>query len=131
MGEDVVQSKWWYGVAIPAGMELIGWISARIVMMMVTTGGPSVAIVIPAISLLGSILLTPIVALSLFMDTRRIRESDMPWAPNPYLWGGLGLVAFVLVFVISTTSMMLLAVIYLLRRYTQVGLFTSRTGMPT
>lgn len=123
---NTVHSKWWYGIAIPAVLEVVGWVSGRFVASSLASGSVTpVEIVIPVVTVFSSIILTPVTVVSLFMDPRRIRKSDTDWNPNPFLWGGLGLVALGIKVFTFTTFLAPIAGLYLVRRYTQIGLRNS------
>ncbi|MFC6964482.1 hypothetical protein [Halocatena marina] len=49
-----------------------------------------IEIIVPVAVGFTALILTPVAALSLFIDARCIRQSDTDWNPNPFLWGVLG-----------------------------------------
>lgn len=122
--DRITHSRWWYGVVIPAVLVLVGAGSARIGFAVGLFGenGSVFALLFTLLTLFLGLLMTPVFAISLYLDTRKIRSADVPWNPNPYLWGVIGL-APLIGLVLGTFSLMIpLALIYLYRRNQHVGL---------
>jgi hypothetical protein len=125
-------SNWWYGVMIPVVFELFGWGSLWVASEagLLREGASALSLLIPLITLLMAVILTPVFALCLFLDTRKIRRSECAWGPNPYLWGGAGLLC--LAAIVSRFSLVIpLGLFYLYRRNTRVGLFSTKTDSPS
>jgi hypothetical protein len=122
--DETTHSRWWYGVVIPAVLVLLGSATARIgsVVGLFADGGGALALLFIVLTLLLGLLMTPVFAISLFLDARKIRSADVPWDPNPYVWGLAG-VAPIVGLVFGTFSLMIpIALVYLYRRNDHVGL---------
>ncbi|WP_435154606.1 hypothetical protein [Haladaptatus sp. DFWS20] len=124
MGEQGRRSNWWYGVAIPAALEFVGW--AVLKLMQSFAAGPRqlgrldalVALYGGGIPVILGWLLLPVFSASLFMDARRLRDGQFGWNPNPYLWASVGLVVPIIGFVLNVSMLKVpIAVAYLYRRW--------------
>ncbi|RLM90754.1 hypothetical protein D3D02_03020 [Halobellus sp. Atlit-38R] len=97
-------SRWYYGVALTVAAFLVVVVAtpglvavmgmpenARFVYETIPTVGVFLPFAV-VFSLVASVLLIPVFSLSLFLDTRRIRESDVAWAPDRRVWGAVAVV---------------------------------------
>jgi hypothetical protein len=121
-------SNWWYGVVIPVVFELFGWVSIWVASEagLLREGASALSLLIPLITLLMAVILTPLFALCLFLDARKITRSGCTWEPKPYLWGGIGLLSLASIIVSPYSLMVPIGLFYLYRRYTRVGLFSPK-----
>lgn len=126
-------SNWWYGVLIPVVFEVFGWVSIWVVSEAGLLDEPSnvFALLVPILAILIAVLLTPVFALCLFLDARKITKSQCAWEPNPYLWGGAGLLCLAAMVVSPYSLVLPLGLVYLYRRSTRVGLFSTKTSSPS
>lgn len=71
-----------------------------------------------------SSVLSPVFVGCLWLDARKLRGSDAPWSPNPWLWGAIGGVAVLVGVLLSYLGpKTVVALGYLYRRHRRVGLF--------
>ena len=122
--DDITHSRWWYGVVVPATLVLLGSGTARIGSMvgLFGEGGSALGFLFVILTLLLGLLMMPVFAISLFLDARKICSADVPWTPNPYVWGLAG-VAPIVGLVFGTFSLMIpIALVYLYRWNDHVGL---------
>lgn len=136
-------SNWWYGVVLLLLVVILGYVGIGI--MFWTSEAEWLERLIVSNDFLKTILisgaalgviatsnvLTPFIALFLFMDARALSKKGAPWTPNPYLWGGIAflpLLATVVDFPISSSLIILIALLYLVLRRTRVGLFSPHQG---
>ncbi len=76
--------------------------------------------------------LSPVFVGCLWLDARKLRNSDAPWSPNPWLWGTVGGVAMLVGVLLSYLGpKTLVALGYLYRRHSRVGLFGDRAVTET
>ncbi|WP_277554535.1 hypothetical protein [Halobaculum limi] len=112
-------SKWWYGIAIPPALELLGHggIAALRAFGGLTPGSAPVALGFAFTVVIG-LLLIPVFAGSLFFDARAVRDAGGSWTPNPWAWGVGGLLLPVLgLATVSASLMVPIGVVYLWRRF--------------
>lgn len=122
------RSRWWYGVAIPPVLSIVGWGGFRLIVSTIGFRQGVLGIVPFAGAVILSLVLSPLLAVSLYMDSRSIRDSEIEWDPNPLLWGGIGILLVVVVFFPSVTTsipMYLVAIGYLFQRRRLAGPFFS------
>lgn len=112
-------SKWWYGVAVPPALELLGYggIAALRAFGGLTPGSAPVALGFASTVVIG-LLLIPVFAGSLFFDARAVRDAGGSWTPNPWVWGVVGfLLPIVGLVTVSASLMVPIGVGYLWRRF--------------
>lgn len=112
-------SNWWYGVAIPPILELIGWAGLGVARPFgyIREGGSAFAILAPGLTLMAGLFLIPVFALCLFFDARAVERSAVAWNPSPILWGVGGLMVPLVGLVGFDQSLSVpIAALYLYRR---------------
>jgi hypothetical protein len=128
-------SRWWYGIAATLVLLLLVWVAwagVRLTTAVVPGTDPSQLVphgIESLVFLLGtfvSVVATwasaPIFTISLFMDARRVRQSNLDWRPNQYLYGLVGLVHLGALFTVVVYAVtMPVALFYLYRRHQYVG----------
>ncbi len=124
-------SNWWYGVLLPI-FETIGWLVITPLIehhnaMDIPLSG--VAILSSGFIIVVSALFSPVFVCCLWLDAKKLRDSDAPWAPNPWLWGAMGGLAMLAGFFLSYLGPKLIVALgYLYRRYSRVSLFGDTAG---
>lgn len=127
-------SNWWYGVVIPL-FGALGWMIV-IPFLENTTylELPFSRIIFLASGLIIAVtsFLSPVFVGCLWLDARKLRNSDAPWSPNPWLWGTVGGVAMLVGVLLSYLGpKTVVALGYLYRRHSRVGLFGDRAVTET
>ena len=104
-------SRWYYGVALTVASFLVVVVATPVLVAVmgmpenaqfVYETVPAVGVFLPfavVFSLIASVILIPVFSLSLFLDARRIRESDVAWSPDQRVWGAVAVVHLCNVFV--------------------------------
>jgi len=94
-------SRWYYGVAVTVATYGVLLVSAPVVLAIFGSAGnaafvydvaPSLGALLPFVlvfSLVGGVLLIPVFSLSLYLDARAVRESDVDWNPDRRVWTGV------------------------------------------
>ncbi|WP_435078183.1 hypothetical protein [Halococcus sp. AFM35] len=128
-------SRWWYGIAATLVLLVfvwVGWAGVRLTTTVVPGTDPGQLVphgIESLVFLLGTVVFVaatwasgPIFTISLFMDARRVRQSNLDWRPNQYLYGLVGLVHLGALFTVVVYAVtMPAALFYLYRRHRYVG----------
>lgn len=131
MGENAAESKWWYGVAIPAildalvrltrdifGVELL--LAQAAILSSHDLSGlwlESLGFAVYTIGYIGAILLTPVFGICLYLDARALQIQRRSWAPPPAFWGLVGFLNVVFLMTAIPTLTFWIGIVYLLVRY--------------
>ncbi len=134
---DVVDSKWWYLIAaypivffLFVPVFLIGGLLIAIPVIIMGPGiqparglvalgaifGILLAIIIVVMIMLTFALVVTF-PIALYLDARAITDADIDWAPDPLLYGLLG----VLQLIVTPLIGIIIAIYYLYRRHQTVG----------
>lgn len=127
---DVVDSQWWYWIAIHPIVVLVSIpvaVSAIVYLLLAPVVIRPELHTIPLIGaelgglLLGLVLFTSVLAVILpiafYMDAYAVRQSGADWAPDPHLYAFLGVLQ-----VVATPLLgIVVAIYYLFRRHQHVG----------
>lgn len=124
-GAKTYYSNWWYGIAIPPLLDLVGTGFIKLTQSagLLREGASVLYVLIPFVTILLSTILIPVFAFSLFLDARKLAAADAPWNPNPYVWGGAGLLSLLGLVIGLNVFKLPIALIYLYYRNKHVGLF--------
>lgn len=124
MGEGSIDSNWWYGVAGPALMELVGFGALSFVSWTGILDKPTdptdptalLGLGFALLALLAAFLI-PLFAYSAYRDAKAVREGAVEWDPNPRFWGLVALVVPLVGILSSVSLVWLVAVPYLYKRF--------------
>lgn len=94
-------SRWWYGIAVPLCaygvllllVPVLGFLFGGDPRMELLQSLSTVSIFLAfaaAVAILTLFLSTPVYAAALFLDARAVAESDADWTPNTAVWGTVG-----------------------------------------
>lgn len=125
-------SNWWYGTLLPL-LALPGWFGISVIRPTDYAYTPLTRFVFLAsgLAVIVASFSSPVFVGCLWLDARKLRASDAPWAPNPWLWGGSGVVTMCLLFLGSYLPIIAVVLGYLYRRRSRVGLLGNTTGGET
>ena len=123
-------SRWWIGVAVPVVFDMIFLATELATSYSMNSSGDGVDVVtstglVALVLLIPSLLILPV---AVYVDSRRIRESNVEWKPRPVIWALISFLAIVglpLTFTSSPidfrTATLLVCGIYLFRRFAAIG----------
>lgn len=132
---DAVDSRWWYWIAAYVATSLLfvpfvvlaGVAFLSPVLVAGPGSGPVIGAPVAFVFLLVALLLLGFgilafvvfvgLPIALYMDARRVGRADLDWRPDPFVYGGLGLLQFVVTPVVG----FLVALYYLYQRHKHVG----------
>lgn len=122
MGGGAIDSKWWYGVAGPAILELVGFgvigAAGELFGRSTDPGDPGFLVGIAGVLLAGiGLFLIPLFAYSAYRDATAVRDSAAEWDPDPRFWGIVGLVVPLAGLAGGVTLVSFVAVPYLYKRF--------------
>lgn len=125
-----LDSHWWYGVAIPPALELVGGggliVAERL--GLIQEGSNALALLVPGFTFLAGIFLIPAFSLCLFFDARAVTQSSTSWNPRPAFWGvGSLLISLVGIVTLSYSLSVPIAIVYLYRRFSPTSVVTDLT----
>lgn len=131
MNKIRLDSYWWYGVAIPPVLELVGGggiiVAERL--GLIQEGSNALALLIPGFTFLAGIFLIPAFALCLFFDARSVSQSNTSWNPRPVFWGVGGLLIPLVSLVAFSYSLLVpIAAVYLYRRISSASVVSDLTA---
>lgn len=117
-------SRWWWYVAL----YVISFIGIVFLVPIVGTRYISSFSLLPAIGVVIYLTAPFLLPLTLFLDARAVRNAEVEWNPNPFLYGIGGLVLFIIFLrveiavYIGAFGSCLISVIYIAQRVKNVGL---------
>ncbi len=92
-------SNWWYGTLLPL-LVLPVLFGTGVVRLFNCPETPLIRSIFLGfgLAMIIATFSSPVFVGCLWLDARKLRASDAPWAPNPWLWGASGAVAMCLFF---------------------------------